>query len=66
MILRGPGGVPLQRYTETDIGWGKTLTAKFLNGKENTNGGLADWVEKRVGGANGRGRRYRWGWIYFE
>ena len=37
---------------ETDIGWGKTLTAKFIHGKENTNGGLIDWVEMRVGGAN--------------
>ena len=49
VILRGPGGVPLQRYTETDIGWGRTLTAKFIHQNTNTDGGLPDWVEMRVG-----------------
>ena len=52
VILRGPGGVPLQRYEETNIGWGKTLIAKFIHQNTNTNGGLPDWVEMRVGGAN--------------
>ena len=50
MIQRGPGGVPLQRYTETNVGWGKTLTAKFMNQNTNTDGGLADWIEMRLGG----------------
>ena len=49
VILRGPGGVPLQRYTETDIGWGRTPTAKFIHQNTNTDGGLPDWVEMRVG-----------------
>ena len=50
VIQRGPGGVPLQRYTETNVGWGKTLTAKFMNQNTNTDGGLADWIEMRLGG----------------
>ena len=50
IILRGAGGVPLQRYTETNVGWGKTLTAKFLNSSANSDGGLPDWIELRAGG----------------
>ena len=50
IILRGAGGVPLQRYTETNVGWGKTLTAKFLNSSANLDGGLPDWIELRAGG----------------
>ena len=49
-ILRGPGGVPVHSYTEKNIGWGKTLTARFLDKDQRTTPGQIDWRKLRLGG----------------